>query len=100
MRPKCGVPRWKSASRRGTRTPIGAKIFLTAILFVAGAIGVGGIYPQVIDAEWARDAVRTHSSPPRRATNTGQASVSSPDKASVAELSQSVAVLEPLLDAA
>ena len=38
--------------------------------------------------------------PPRRATNTGQASVSAPNRAPVAELSQSVAALEPLLDAA
>ena len=100
MRPKCGVPRWKSASRRGTRTSIGPKILLAAILVVAGVIGIGGIYPQVTDAEWVRDAVGTHPSPPRRATNTGQASVSAPNRAPAAELSQSAAALEPPLDAA
>jgi hypothetical protein len=100
MRPKCGVPRWKLASKRGTRTSIGPKIMLAAILVVAGVIGIGGIYPQVTDAEWVRDAVGTHPSPPRRATNTGQASVSAPNRAPVTELSQSVAAIEPLLDAA
>jgi hypothetical protein len=100
MRPKCGVPRWKSASRRGTRTSIGPKILLAAILVVAGVIGIGGIYPQVPDADSLRDAVGTHPRPPRRATNTGQASVSAPNRAPVAELSQSVAALEPLLAAA
>src|SRR5450755_3657867 len=100
MRPKCGVARWKSASRRGTRTSIGPKILLAAILVVAGVVGIGGIYPQVIDAERVRDAVGTHPSQPRRATNTRQAPVSAPNRAPVAELSQSVAALEPLLDAA
>jgi hypothetical protein len=95
MRPKCGVPRWKSASRRGTRTSIGPKILLAAILLVAGVIGIGGIYPQVSDAVWVRDAVGTHPSPRRRATNTGQASFSAPNSAPVPEPSQSVAALEP-----
>jgi hypothetical protein len=96
MRPKCGVPRWKSASRRGARTSIGPKILLAAILVVAGVIGIGGIYPQVTDAEWVRGAVGTHPSSPRRATNTGQASFPAPNSAPVPELPQSVAALEPL----
>jgi hypothetical protein len=118
MRPKYGVPRWKSGSRRPTRTSIGAKILLVAISLVATVIGIGGIYPQVIDPQWMQDAVGTHlpkttppttgtnrsgivaamAGPPRGAANTGQASVSAPAKAP--ELPPTAAALEPSAETA
>jgi hypothetical protein len=122
MRPKLamwseyGTPHWTSASRRGTRTSIGPKILLATILVVAGVIGVSGIYPQVVDAEWVQDARGTRLPkstpptsdtttkrsgivaaiplPPRRATTTGQASVSTPGQTPAPEPSQSVAAIE------
>jgi hypothetical protein len=45
-----------SASKRGTGSSVGPKILLAAVVVVAGVIGISGIYPQVIDAEWVRDA--------------------------------------------
>jgi hypothetical protein len=110
MRPKLamwsdyGTPAQKhwmsSASKRGARTSIGPKILLAAVMVVAGVIGISGIYPQVIDAEWVQDASGTHLPkmspppadvttkrsgivaaiplPPRRVVTTGQAAVSSP----------------------
>jgi hypothetical protein len=120
MRPKYGVPRWKSGSRRRTRTSIGAEILLVAISLVATVIGIGGIYPQVIDPHWMQDAVGAHlprmtsstsdttlnrsgivaamASTPRGAANTGQASVSAAAKAP--ELSPTVAALEPSAETA
>jgi hypothetical protein len=123
MRPKpamwseYGAPHWTSASRRGTRTSIGPKILLAAASVIAGVIGVSGIDPQVVDAEWVQDAAGSHQPkmtpptsatttkrsgivaaiplPPRRATTTGQASVSSPRPAPAPELSQLVAAVEP-----
>jgi hypothetical protein len=44
---------WKSPSKRGVS--IGPKILLAAIVVVAGFIGIGGIFPQVID-RWIPDA--------------------------------------------
>src|SRR5262249_55780947 len=44
------------ASKRGTGSSVGPKILLAAVVVVAGVIGISGIYPQVIDAEWVRDA--------------------------------------------
>jgi hypothetical protein len=117
MRPKLamwseyGAPHWTSASRRGTRTSIGPKILLAAVLIVAAVIGVSGIHPQVIDPEWVQDdagtQAGTHSPkmmpstsgmttrrsgivaaiplPPQRPTTTGQASP---------EMSQSVGAVE------
>jgi hypothetical protein len=32
------------------------KILLAAVVVVAGVIGISGIYPQVIDAEWTQDS--------------------------------------------
>jgi hypothetical protein len=67
MRPKLamwseyGAPHWTSASRRGTRTSIGPKILLAAVLIVAAVIGVSGIHPQVIDAEWVQDDAGTQA---------------------------------------
>jgi hypothetical protein len=64
MRPKFsvwsdyGAPAQKhgmSASTRGTRTSIGPMILLAAVVVVAGVIGISGIYPQIIDAEWVQD---------------------------------------------
>jgi hypothetical protein len=55
MRPKYGV---RHAKRR-TRTSIGAKILLAAVLVVAGVIGAGGFFPKIIDPEWVRGAVGT-----------------------------------------
>jgi hypothetical protein len=45
---------WMSAPKRGTRTSIGPLILLAAVVVVAGVIGIGGIYPQIIDAEWVQ----------------------------------------------
>ena len=65
MRPKFsmwsdyGAPaqrQWMSASRRGNGSSVGPKILLAAVVVVAGVIGISGIYPQVIDAEWVQDA--------------------------------------------
>jgi hypothetical protein len=63
MRPKIamwsdyGFPtqkRWRSRYQRSTRTSTGLKILLVAITCVAGVIGISGVYPQIIDSEWAR----------------------------------------------
>jgi hypothetical protein len=63
MRPKIamwsiyGCPtrkRWRSRYRRGTQSSTGLRILLLAIAFVAGGISIGGVYPRVIDSEWAR----------------------------------------------
>src|SRR5271167_2698584 len=107
MRPKFsmwsdyGAPaqrQWMSASRRGAGSSVGPKILLAAVVVVAGVIGISGIYPQVIDAEWVQDA-GTHlpimslstaatkrvpgtaavvSSPQRRIATTGQGAATSP----------------------
>ena len=47
---------WMLASRRDTRSSIGPKILLAAVVVVAGVIGIRGIYPQVIDAGWVQDS--------------------------------------------
>jgi hypothetical protein len=125
MRPKFsmwsdyGAPaqrQWISASRRGNGSSVGPKILLAAVVVVAGVIGISGIYPQVIDAEWVQDA-GTHlpimslstaatkrapstaaavPSPQRRATTTGQSAGPSPRAASPSELSRtSVAAAAP-----
>ena len=110
---------WTSASKRGTRTSIGPKILLVAVLFVAGVIGISGIDPQVVDAEWMQDFNDTHLPkmpsatsdarakrsgivaaiplPPRRApTTTGFASVSSSGPApELSQLLTSGAAAEP-----
>jgi hypothetical protein len=63
MRPKIamwsdyGSPtqkRWRSRHRRSTRSSTGLRILLLAVAFVAGGISIGGVYPRVIDSEWAR----------------------------------------------
>jgi hypothetical protein len=63
MRPKMamwsdyGSPtqkRWRSRYRRSTRSSTGLKILLVAVACVAGVIGISGVYPQIIDSEWAR----------------------------------------------
>jgi hypothetical protein len=63
MRPKIamrldyGFPtrkRWRSRYRRSTRSSTGLRILLVAAACVAGVIGISGIYPQIIDSEWAR----------------------------------------------
>src|SRR5450631_4436755 len=126
MRPKLamwsdyGAParkHWTRASKQGTRRPIGPKIFLAAVSVVAGVIGISGIYPQIIDAEWVQGAAGTQPPkiapptteattkrsgivaaiqlPPRRATAKGLASVSAQGAASAPEPSQSVAAVEP-----
>jgi hypothetical protein len=106
---------WMSASKRGTRTSIGPMILLAAVVVVAGVIGISGIYPQIIDAEWV-EGTSTHlpkislSNPratrkrsvivaaiPLGAVTTGEAAVSS-RVAPAPELSQlrtTVADLEP-----
>jgi hypothetical protein len=117
---------WTSAAKRGTGTSIGPRILLAALLVVAAAIGIGGIDPQVIDAEWMQDPedtplpkmppptsdatgkrsgiVAAIPLPPRRAPTTmGFVSVSSSGPALAPELSQlrtSAAVGEPPVDTA
>ena len=46
---------WKSSSKRGVS--IGPKILLAAAVIVAGFIGIGGIFPQLIESSWTPDAV-------------------------------------------
>src|SRR6516164_10237376 len=46
---------WKSSSKRGAS--IGPKILLAAAVIVAGFIGIGGIFPQLIESSWTPDAV-------------------------------------------
>ena len=69
MRPKIsmwsdyGSPtskRWRSRRRRNTQSPTGLRILLIAGASVAGVIGISGVYPQIIDSEWAR-GMRAHS---------------------------------------
>jgi hypothetical protein len=59
--PRAGERWWKSRSRRRTRSSTGLKILLAAGAVVASVIGVSGVYPQVIDAEWMRGA-KTYAS--------------------------------------
>jgi hypothetical protein len=57
MRSDYGSPtkkRWRSRYRRSTRSSIGLRILLVAVASVAGVVGVSGVYPQIIDSEWAR----------------------------------------------
>jgi hypothetical protein len=113
----CDAPpqrQWMSVSKRGTRTSIGPIILLAAAVVVAGVIGISGIDPQVIDAEWVQDAagarlpkislskrsgiVAAIPLPPRRAVTTGEATISSPSPVSATELSQprtSIAGVDP-----
>jgi hypothetical protein len=134
MRPKLamwsdyGAPaqkHWMSPSKRGPQRSIGPKILLAAVFVVAGVIGISGIYPQVIDAEWVQDATGTHLPkmtppttdattrrsgivaaiplPPRRApaTTTGLASASSPGPApELSQLRSSVAAVQTPAEAA
>ena len=127
MRPKFsmwsdyGAPaqrQWMSASRRGTGSSVGPKILLAAVVVVAGVIGISGIYPQVIDAEWVRDpgtplpimslstpatkrvpvAAAVVPSPQRRAnTTTGQTAASPPRPAppEAPQTRTSAAAVEP-----
>jgi hypothetical protein len=60
---------WKSPYRRNTRSSIGLKILLAAVVLVAGVIGISGIYPQIIDSEWVRNA-GTHAKRPALAEAT------------------------------
>jgi type IV secretory pathway VirB10-like protein len=62
MRPKIAIwsayrpptqKRWRTRYRRSARSSTGLKILLVAIACVAGIIGISGIYPQIIDSEWA-----------------------------------------------
>jgi hypothetical protein len=46
--------RWRSRYRRSTRSSIGLRILLVALASVAGVVSVSGVYPQIIDSEWAR----------------------------------------------
>jgi hypothetical protein len=124
MRPKFsmwsdyGAPaqrQWMSASRRGTGSSVGPKILLVAVVVVAGVIGISGIFPQVIDADWVPDpsarlpkmspsAPTTKRSgivaaiplPPHRAVTTGEASVSAaPPAPEPSYLRPTVATAEP-----
>jgi hypothetical protein len=132
MRPKFSIwsdygasqKHWMSAANRRTPASIGPKIFLAAVVVVAAVIGISGIYPQVIDETWGRDAARTHLPkmslptahatpkppgivatiplPPHRAITAGQATVSSPGPAPAPEpsLRMSVPAIEPPADTA
>jgi len=90
---------WRSPSRRSTRSSIGPRILVAAVVVVAGVIGISGIYPQIIDSEWVQNA-GTHAyrtavaaarptsgsgfvtaiplSPRRAETTTGEAAASAP----------------------
>jgi hypothetical protein len=46
--------RWRSRRRRSARSSIGLRILLVAVASVAGVVGISGVYPQIIDSEWAR----------------------------------------------
>jgi hypothetical protein len=70
MRPKIsmwsdyGAPtqkHWRSPSRRSTRSSIGPKILVVAVGFVACVVGISGIHPQIIDADWVQRAGSPHS---------------------------------------
>ncbi len=124
MRPKFsmwsdyGVPaqrQWMSASRRGTGSSVGPKILLVAVVVVAGVIGISGIFPQVIDADWVPESsarlpkmslsdptakrsgiVAAIPLPPRRAVTTGEATVSAARPApELSHLRTTVAAAEP-----
>jgi hypothetical protein len=72
---------WKTRSRRSTRSSTGLKILLAAGTVVAGVIGVSGVYPHVIDAEWVQGA-RTYASrtpAPDAKTTTPDARTIAPD---------------------
>ena len=72
---------WKTRSRRSTRSSTGLKILLAAGTVVAGVIGVSGVYPHVIDAEWVQGA-RTYASrtpAPDAKTTTPDARTTAPD---------------------
>jgi hypothetical protein len=65
MRPKIamwsdyGAPRhkhWRTPSRRNSRSSIGPKVLVAAVVVVAGIIGISGIYPQIINSEWVQSA--------------------------------------------
>jgi hypothetical protein len=47
---------WVSTSKRGAGSSIGSTVLLAAVVVVAGVIGISGIYPQVIDADWTQDS--------------------------------------------
>jgi hypothetical protein len=99
-----------SPPRRGSGDSIGPKVLIAAVVIVACVIGISGIYPQVIDAEWVRDTgtrlpVMSLSSPDlrrtralgaaapteplsRRTTTTGQGMVSPPHRTSTRDTRQ------------
>jgi hypothetical protein len=103
-----------STFKRGAGGSIGPKILLAAVVVVAGAIGISGIYPQAIDAEWTQDSPLTTSmtikaSPTARALSsphvvtTGQTAGSPPRAAPAPEVSPlgtSVAAVAPAPTAA
>jgi hypothetical protein len=111
-----------STFKRDAGSTIGPKILLAAVVVVAGAIGISGIYPKAIDAEWTQDsgthlpkipllttsttikayATATALSSPHVVT-TGQTAGSPPRLASAPEGSQlrtSVAAIAPVPEAA
>jgi hypothetical protein len=47
---------WVSTSKRGAGSSIGSTVLLAAVVVVAGVMGISGIYPHVIDAEWTQDS--------------------------------------------
>jgi hypothetical protein len=55
---------WKTRSRRRARSSTGLKILLAAGVVVTGVIGISGVYPHVIDAQWAQGARTTASRMP------------------------------------
>ncbi len=63
MRPKIAMllefgdstrKRWRSRYGRRTRSSTRFRALLLAVAFVAGGTGISGVYPQIIDSEWAR----------------------------------------------
>jgi hypothetical protein len=115
---------WMSTSKPGAGSSLGPKILLAALVVVAAVIGISGIYPRVIDAEWTQDsgphlpkisllttsttmkASATATALPLRARHvvtTGHTAGSPPRLASAPEGSQlrtSVAAIAPVPEAA
>jgi hypothetical protein len=92
MRPKIsmwsdyGAPtrkHWRVPSRRYGRTPIGPKILVAAVVIVAGVIGISGIYPQVIDAEWVPDGTAHTPKTPPKATDASALNATAPRRSGI-----------------
>lgn len=102
---------WVSTSKRGARSSIGSTILLSAIVVVAGVIGISGIYPPVIDAmslpatnETTKASATATALPLRihHVVTTGQATAAVPPRPTPepSQLRASVAAVAPASEAA